>query len=237
MDSCLVLTQWLSRRILRFRTSAIDLIRYKSVSFDVFFLCPPSGILFTCIHNNAKVLVPSIWDSFPVFWAFAQKISQFNITYYIEIACHYIWIHGAYRNCESEQLQGGGSWGKTLKVGVTANLLCNSRFWKQQNGYSYRKCMATPYIEKYVGILFWTDFWFKMLLTFKASMPLLANLKFRNGRFLVSAGSTTLTALNSLFEEISKIIPWSRGPGDPTSAKCKVKVDSYKACIRFNGRE
>ena len=31
--------------------------------------------------------------------------------------------------------------------------------------------------------------WFKMLLTFKASMPLLANLTFRNGRFLVSVGS------------------------------------------------
>ena len=90
---------------------------------------------------------------------------------------------------------------------------------------------------KYGGILFWTDFWFKMLLTFKASMPLLANLTFRNGRFLVSVGSPTLTALKSLFEEISKIIPWSRCPGDPTSAKCKVKVDSYKACSRFNGRE
>ena len=90
---------------------------------------------------------------------------------------------------------------------------------------------------KYGGILFWTDFWFKMLLTFKASMPLLANLTFRNGRFLVSVGSPALTALKSLFEEISKIIPWSRCPGDPTSAKCKVKVDSYKACSRFNGRE
>ena len=90
---------------------------------------------------------------------------------------------------------------------------------------------------KYGGILFWTVFWFKMLLTFKASMPLLANLTFRNGRFLVSVGSPTLIALKSLFEDISKIIPWSRCPGDPTSAKCKVKVDSYKACSRFNGRE
>ena len=78
------------------------------------------------------------------------------------------------------------------------------------------------------GILFWTDFWFKMLLTFKASLPLLANLTFRNGWFLVSVGSPTLTALKSLFEEKAKIIRWSRCPGDPTSAKCKVKVDSYK---------
>ena len=90
---------------------------------------------------------------------------------------------------------------------------------------------------KYGGILFWTDFWLKMLLTFKASMPLLANLTFRNGRFLVSVGSPTVTALKSLFEEIFKIIPWRRCPGDPTSVKCKVKVDSYKACSRFNGRE
>ena len=44
-------------------------------------------------------------------------------------------------------------------------------------------------------------------LTFKASMLLLANLAFRNRRFLVSVGSPTLTALNSLFEEISIIIP------------------------------
>ena len=41
--------------------------------------------------------------------------------------------------------------------------------------------MATPCIESTEGFLFWTDFWFKMLLTFKASMPLLANLTFRNG--------------------------------------------------------
>ena len=71
---------------------------------------------------------------------------------------------------------------------------------------------------------FLADFWFKMLLTFKASIPLLANLIFRNGRFLFSVGSPTLTALNILFEEITKIIHWSRCRGDPTSVKCKVKM-------------
>ena len=91
--------------------------------------------------------------------------------------------------------------------------------------------------SKYGGILFWTHFLFKILLTFKASMPLFANLTFRNGWFLVSVGSSTLAALNSLFEEISKIIPWSRCPGDPKSWKCKVKVDSCKACGRFDVRE
>ena len=66
-------------------------------------------------------------------------------------------------------------------------------------------------------------------------MLLLTNLTFRNWWFLVSVGSPTLTALKSLFEEISKIIPWS--PRDPSSVKCKDKVDSYKAWSRFNGRE
>ena len=56
-------------------------------------------------------------------------------------------------------------------------------------------------------------------------MPLLANFIFRNGRFFVSIESQTLTALNSLFEEMSKIIPSSRCSGDPTSVKCKVSVE------------
>ena len=90
---------------------------------------------------------------------------------------------------------------------------------------------------KYGGILLWTDFWFKILLKFKASMPLFANFIFRNGRFFVSVLSHTLTALNSLFEEMSKIILWSRCSGDAASAKCNVKVDSYKSCSMFKGRE
>ena len=48
---------------------------------------------------------------------------------------------------------------------------------------------------------------------------------------------TNLTALNSLFEEIPKMIPLSRCPVDPTSVQCRVKVDSYKAYNRFNNRE
>ena len=91
--------------------------------------------------------------------------------------------------------------------------------------------------SKYGRILLWTDFRFKILLKFKASMPLLANFIFRNGRFFVSTESQTLTALNSLFEEMSKIIPWSRYAGDPTSVKCKVNVDSYKTCSVLKGRE
>ena len=48
---------------------------------------------------------------------------------------------------------------------------------------------------------------FNMLLIFKALMPLLANVTFRKGRFLVSVGPSTMTALKCLLEEISKIIP------------------------------
>ena len=91
--------------------------------------------------------------------------------------------------------------------------------------------------SKYGGILLLTDFWFKILLKFKASMPLLANLIFRNGRFFVSIESQTLTALNNLLEEMSNIIPWSRCSEDPTSVKCKINVDSYKKCSVFKGRE
>ena len=78
------------------------------------------------------------------------------------------------------------------------------------------------------GILLWTDFLFKMLLKFKASMPLLANFIFRNRRFFVSIDSQTLTALNSLLEEMSKIIPSGRCSGDPTSVKCEVKIQTPK---------
>ena len=162
-----------------------------------------------------------VWDRFPVFWALAQKISQFYITYYIEITCHYM----ATWSVQKLWIRAVARWeilGKTLKVELLQTCFVIEDFGSNRTG---------------TGILFWTDFWFKMLLTFKASMPLLANLTFRNGRFLVSVGSPTLTVLKSLFEEISKIIPWSRCPGDPTSGKCKVKMDSYKACSRFNGRE
>ena len=80
----------------------------KEYRLRIFIHRQPPGIHLTCIHDKAKVLVPWILDSFPVFRFFAKKISQFCITFYIEIACHYIatWSE---RKCESEQLQGGGS--------------------------------------------------------------------------------------------------------------------------------
>ena len=47
-----------------------------------------------------------------------------------------------------------GDPGKDLESRVAVNLLCDERLWKQQNGYSYRKCMATPYIESTEGSYF-----------------------------------------------------------------------------------
>ena len=66
--------------------------------------------------------------------------------------------------------------------------------------------MATPCIESTDGFYFGRTSGSNVT-NIQSVMPLLANLTFRNGRFLVSDGSLTLTALKSLFEEISKIIP------------------------------
>ena len=45
-----------------------------------------------------------------------------------------LWPHGAYRNCESEQLQGGRSRGRPWKS-TCCELFLNLRFSKQLNGY------------------------------------------------------------------------------------------------------
>ena len=55
MDACLVLIECLSR--FKHITDRLNPLR-KSVEFDIFFLRPPSGVRFACIHDNVKVLVP-----------------------------------------------------------------------------------------------------------------------------------------------------------------------------------
>ena len=59
-------------------------------SVDIFFLRPPSGVRFACIHDIVEVLVPWKWDRFPIFRSLAYKISLFVISYDIEITWHYI---------------------------------------------------------------------------------------------------------------------------------------------------
>ena len=91
MDSCLVLTKCCIGQSLRFRKRAIDLIHTERVSTSTSsFICQPSGILSTFTNDNAKVLVPLIWELFHVFWALAQNIFQFSIAYYIMATCHFM---------------------------------------------------------------------------------------------------------------------------------------------------
>ena len=68
MDSCLVLTECLSRRILHI-IDRLNPLR-KSVEFDIRFLVPPPGVRFTCVHDNTKVLVSRKRDKFSIFRAF-----------------------------------------------------------------------------------------------------------------------------------------------------------------------
>ena len=143
----------------------------KNVNFDVFLLCTPSCVLFTCIHDNAKVLVQRIWDRFPVFLALAPKISQFYITYYIEITCHFRnWSPVTTEIVNQSSCKGMGILGSN-RMGIAI-------------GNAWRLLVL-----KVRRDLLRTDFRLKILLTFKASMPLFAKLTFRKGQFLASVGT------------------------------------------------
>ena len=90
--------------------------------------------------------------------------------------------------------------GKDHRSRFAVDVLYNWKFWKQPNWYGIRNAWLLLVSEV------WRDFILDgFLIKFKASMPLLANLTFRNGRFLFSVGSPTLTALKTLLEEISKM--------------------------------
>ena len=68
-DSFLVFTESLSRRILRSRTSAIDLIQLERVSTSA-----SSFLVHRLAYSSqTKYLVSWIWDRFPVFWTLAQR--------------------------------------------------------------------------------------------------------------------------------------------------------------------
>ena len=97
--------------------------------------------------------------------------------------------------------------------------------------------MATPCIQSMEEYYFGRIFDSRYCLSSKRRCPYWRILFSEMADFFVSIESQTLTALNSLFEEMSKIIPWSRCSGDPTSVKCKANVDSYKTCSVFKGRE
>ena len=144
MDSCLVLTECFSRR---FRTSAIDLIHTERVSTSTFSFFAQR----LAYSSHAYMIMPQFWchkyetDSL-YFWSLLKRYLSFILRTILRSPVT-IWPHGAYRNCESE-LQGGGPVkDPKLESRVAVSLLNNWRFWKQQNRFSYRKCMATPWMK------------------------------------------------------------------------------------------
>ena len=113
----------------------------KSVDFDILFLGPPSGIFLTRVHFDIKILVPWKWDRFPVFRVLAQNIFQFLVRDDTEIACHYMATCSVWKF----RITSGtrcGVLGKDHRSLLAADLLCNWKFLKQPNGYSYKKCLA-----------------------------------------------------------------------------------------------
>ena len=94
IDLCLVLTECLSRRILRLITPAVDLIHSEIVSTSTSsFFAHPLAYSSPCSH--ASMIIQKLWcheyeTGSLYFGPLTQKISQFYITYYIDITCHYM---------------------------------------------------------------------------------------------------------------------------------------------------
>ena len=77
--------------------------------------------------------MPWVWDRFPVFWALAQKISQFYITYNIEITCHYM----ATWSVQKLWIRAVARWeilGKTLKVKLLQTCFVIEDFGSNRTG-------------------------------------------------------------------------------------------------------
>ena len=211
MDSCLVLTECFSCQILRLRTSAVDLIHSERVSTST-----SSFFAHRLAYSSHKsMIMPKFWyheyESGSLYFGFLLKRFLSLILRTKLRSPVTIWPHGAYRNCESQQL--GDPW-KDFESRFAANLLCNWIFWSGiAIGIAWRLLVlkVRRYMYFILDALPIQNVAKKSI--FQAPMALLANFTFKNGRFLVSAGSSTLTALTSLFEEIAKIIPCSKCPG------------------------
>ena len=134
--SFLVLTECLSRRSLRFRTSVIDLIHSERVSTSISFF-----FAFRLTYSSNASMIMSKFECHEYetvsmyFWSLL-KISLSIIIHTKLRSTLTKWPHGAYRNCESEQLQGWDH-GRDRGSRVAASLLYNWRFWKQLNKYTY----------------------------------------------------------------------------------------------------
>ena len=148
MDSCLVLKERLSRRILRFRTSAIDLNTLgKSVDFDILFLAHRLAY-----SSQASMMKLKFWghenETGSLYFGPFRKTS---FSFWLRYGRY--WDHlSLYGHMESIEIQNHNRnkvWDseKDHRSLFAADLLCSWKFWKQPNGYSYKKCMATPCIE------------------------------------------------------------------------------------------
>ena len=80
----------------------------------------------------------------------------YNVQYWDHLSLH-VYGHMELTEIVSRCSCKEGDHGKDLESRVAVNLLCNRRFWKQLNGYSYRKCIATPgtCIENTEGFYLW----------------------------------------------------------------------------------
>ena len=188
MDYCLVLTECFnSRRVLRFRTSPIDLIHSDKVSTSTssFF-----AHRLAC-SSHASMIMPKFWchefETGFLYFGPLLKRSHILILRTILRSPVTIWSHGAYRNFESEQMQGWDH-GKDLESRVAPTGFVIEHFGSNRTGIAIGNAWRLLVLIVRRD-LFLAQFWFRMLLTLKASMPLFANLTFRNGWFLVSVGS------------------------------------------------
>ena len=110
-----MLTECLSRRILRLTTSPIDLIHSERVSNSA------SSFLAHCLACTSHV--PMIISKF---WCLKNETGSLNFGPLCKRSLSFsfrtivrspvtTWPHGAYRNSEPEQVQGKGFWERLLK--------------------------------------------------------------------------------------------------------------------------
>ena len=114
--------------------SYIRLIMYEMSNTEIVFCpirhdCLINSIIFFLYINfyiaNVSMIMPKPWyhehETGSLYFGPLLRISLSFILRTILISPVHIWPHGAYKKCESEQLQGG----EDLESRVAANLLCN----------------------------------------------------------------------------------------------------------------
>ena len=135
--SCLVLTNRLSRRILRFRTSAIDLTHSERV------LTSTSSFLAHRLtySSHASMMILKFWyheNEVPcISGPCAKHLSVFGYGRYWD----HLSLYGHMERIEIQNHSRNKVWDseKDHRSLFAADLLCSWKIWKQPNGYSYKK--------------------------------------------------------------------------------------------------